>query len=254
MNDYLSSLVAKNLSPQASIHPRPSARFEPAGNQSVGAAPLAGVQEEVTTLSVLPPADPAFVHQPGEGPPPGPATVHPAGQFLQSASPAQEPPAIAPYLGQLDAPGNLLTASDQHPEWEAEPAAPLSRPAVQPDISRPLSDESPATRDGPLDHILERVVLLSGEPAVAPPGPASLGPDSLPPTSAPALPRLSPLVPPLPDLAASRAAPAPTVNVTIGRIEVRAAPPPTAARRQSSQPKHMSLDEYLRSRKDGNGR
>ena len=46
--------------------------------------------------------------------------------------------------------------------------------------------------------------------------------------------------------------PAPVVNVTIGRIEVRAAPAP--APRQSTEargPKPMSLDEYLKQRGSG---
>lgn len=44
----------------------------------------------------------------------------------------------------------------------------------------------------------------------------------------------------------------PTVNVTIGRIEVRATPPPTSkSRKQPSTPPVMSLEEYLRKRSEG---
>ncbi len=49
-----------------------------------------------------------------------------------------------------------------------------------------------------------------------------------------------------PAIDAQSAAP-PTIQVTIGRIEVRATPPPTPVKRVSSQPA-MSLEEYLRSR------
>ncbi len=48
--------------------------------------------------------------------------------------------------------------------------------------------------------------------------------------------------------------PAPVVNVTIGRIEVRAAPAPSTSPRQSTEargPKPMSLDEYLKQRGSG---
>jgi hypothetical protein len=52
---------------------------------------------------------------------------------------------------------------------------------------------------------------------------------------------------------AERAAPAPTIQVTIGRIEVRATPPPAAQRPQHtrSSPPVMGLDEYLKQRAKG---
>ncbi|MGB7921980.1 MAG: hypothetical protein WCF57_01915, partial [Pyrinomonadaceae bacterium] len=58
--------------------------------------------------------------------------------------------------------------------------------------------------------------------------------------------------------AESRPAPEPTINVTIGRIEVRAtttapATPPAASRRQSADATPMSLDDYLRQRAGGGG-
>ncbi len=47
-------------------------------------------------------------------------------------------------------------------------------------------------------------------------------------------------------------APAPTIQVTIGRIEVRATPPPTARpQTQRSAPSVMSLEEYLNQRAKG---
>jgi hypothetical protein len=60
------------------------------------------------------------------------------------------------------------------------------------------------------------------------------------------------------DEAESRHAPnvAPTINVTIGRLEVRAvAPAPVAvARRQSAPTPPTSLDHYLRQRAGGGDR
>ncbi|HKP73493.1 MAG TPA: hypothetical protein VJT82_11180 [Pyrinomonadaceae bacterium] len=55
------------------------------------------------------------------------------------------------------------------------------------------------------------------------------------------------------DADAASNAPAPTIQVTIGRIEVRAAPTPAPARRTSAQTPHLSLEEYLR-RRNGGGR
>jgi hypothetical protein len=46
----------------------------------------------------------------------------------------------------------------------------------------------------------------------------------------------------------------PSIHVTIGRVEVRATPPPTRARPQAPQARAMSLDEYLRQRASGGSR
>jgi hypothetical protein len=42
--------------------------------------------------------------------------------------------------------------------------------------------------------------------------------------------------------------PAPTIQVTIGRIEVRATPPPAAPARKEQKSAVMTLEEYLRQR------
>ena len=46
----------------------------------------------------------------------------------------------------------------------------------------------------------------------------------------------------------------PTIQVTIGRIEVRATPAALPARKERSAPQVMSLDDYLRQRSQGGGR
>ena len=48
--------------------------------------------------------------------------------------------------------------------------------------------------------------------------------------------------------------PAPTIHVTIGRVEVRATLPATSPRKQSPPAPLMGLDEYLRKRAKGDGR
>jgi hypothetical protein len=52
-------------------------------------------------------------------------------------------------------------------------------------------------------------------------------------------------------LTSPNAAQAPTINVTIGRIEVKASNPAPLSKRSASAPVHMSLDEYLRQRQGG---
>jgi hypothetical protein len=49
-------------------------------------------------------------------------------------------------------------------------------------------------------------------------------------------------------LAAERVANAPTIQVTIGRVEIRATVEATPARKASTKAPAMSLDEYLRQR------
>lgn len=76
-------------------------------------------------------------------------------------------------------------------------------------------------------------------------------------TPEPAIQVLRPIVPPLPDLTTPNEVPQPstTVNVTIGRIEVRAMPlPPRSPRRQSPASTTMSLDQYLQNRTSGDQR
>jgi hypothetical protein len=52
--------------------------------------------------------------------------------------------------------------------------------------------------------------------------------------------------------ASSRDEPAPTIQVTIGRIEIRATPPSSAARKNTEKkPSAMSLEEYLNKRNGG---
>lgn len=48
--------------------------------------------------------------------------------------------------------------------------------------------------------------------------------------------------------APDRASESPVIHVTIGRIEVRATPPPAPAKRVPQPAQSMSLEEYLRSR------
>jgi len=48
----------------------------------------------------------------------------------------------------------------------------------------------------------------------------------------------------------TRTLPAPTIQVTIGRVEVRATAPPVSSQKQRPTPKRMSLDEYLGKRNE----
>jgi hypothetical protein len=69
-------------------------------------------------------------------------------------------------------------------------------------------------------------------------------------------PQISPLpehVTPAPS-AMPESAPAPTIQVTIGRVEVRATPATVSPRKPVAGPAVMSLEEYLRQRSAGGER
>ncbi len=63
------------------------------------------------------------------------------------------------------------------------------------------------------------------------------------------IPYLEPVAPPRSQTPAPEAGP--SVQVTIGRVEVRATPAPAAPKKTRSRPPVMSLDEYLRQRSGG---
>ena len=169
--------------------------------------------------------------------------------------------------------------------------APPARTAARSETPRrrPLEGDRPSNSDDEasetrLERIVERTLVPAVRPspqatqapqapsvAPAPPVVPDLAPATRPAraSSAPAVPAasqapsaepvtrfLQPVVPPLPDLAARNPPPqpAPTVNVTIGRIEVRATPPVASQRRPAPRPQIMSLDEYLQSRTNGGRR
>jgi len=273
MADYLSNLIAKNLSPQESIHPRSRSRFEPPSLLSVDPGPAEmsakGEPQPITPSSFdsassfpLPdripswtqPAQPAFGHAPAS----------PFAEAITSApeEPGQpnlpvDPSAFQPYRGRLDPPSPPVQAATQP---ETPPGQFMADNKNQP------ADSPRQTREIVLERIVERALAPTIEPSVRPPQPAAELPASEPsqptplasiaPAPEPAIQPLRPVVTPLPDLAARNIplVPAPTVNVTIGRIEVRATPPITSPRRSTPQPNLMSLDDYLRSRANGDRR
>jgi hypothetical protein len=235
-----------------------------------------------------PRVDPAYASLPPDSSPaefrpaplfPGPALTGPRLEGGPPARPAPpfDLPGVQPYRGRLDPPPAVLPAPEAKTARQITPTPSPEAPGrAQSGSDHETGSLPPRTPSQPADaphppreYLLERIVERTLVPAPATTGqlstataaqPVSASPQSAAanapaPDPGPASRELRPLVPPLPDLTVHQAAPpAPTINVTISRVEVRAAPPSAAPRRSSPQPKLMSLDEYLQSRSSGERR
>jgi hypothetical protein len=157
-------------------------------------------------------------------------------------------------------------------------SAPHPQPEPAPPLDRPLSQPEQIVREVVVRQPAPAVIQPARQEAAAPlapiPARRQVEPADQPPAVSPPerLLKITETVllkprpaeyPPLPDRAdqpfrqASQPAPRPVVNVTIGRIEVRAARPPAAvplAADRRSAPSVMGLDEYLRWRNEGGRR
>jgi hypothetical protein len=294
MSDYLGNLAARTLAPTTLVRPQLLSQFEPPPlrtgvKQSIGfeldtqtesAAPEPVNQRTNTSPRILPPLQQPVVPAPvmsedRASKPVGrddgearhlrelrPATQisapskifsEPSGQgddsetardatpvthkptppvpfvpVVQERSRETPPPALIPEL----------TPVVGRDEVQPPAAFPLERPArlVREIFVESLSGQPPADPGPRLSVMPEPVTKLKVEsPAIRPNGAASG------------------LIPPMPQSAAKDALP--TINVTIGRIEIRAAPPATPApRRSATRAPAMKLDEYLKQRAAGGQR
>ncbi|MCX6922910.1 MAG: hypothetical protein NT154_06830 [Verrucomicrobia bacterium] len=253
MSDHLSHLAERAGSAPAGVRPALPSRFEPV---KAGGA--------FTSLSTARITDPLFETE-HDLPPSGEASekgqsVHDRTASIQSILATAFTPAT-PVKGE---PATERTSADLVRSPAAEPAmrafAAESQAVVEP------TAESPHKQPAVWPRTTQPAELTQRQPIVGDAKPASHPPASAERTPAThrAAPLLIPAIAPIPRAAlASResaraetafvtdadSSPAPTIHVTIGRVEVRAIMPaaqftPPPAR---SAPK-LSLDDYLRSR------
>ena len=179
--------------------------------------------------------------------------------------PAQSPSTVMPATGSLSGAGRLRkAATDQpsHPNMTSVETVNAGRKTVAAPPSHEDGRESQSSLERVTGRVLDEQAVRGDMPQ--PHNTAYLEPvsDHLVRPSRPAMAILQPQVtlyyePPAsaPPEAPARPEPAPTIQVTIGRIEVRATPPPAPPpQRQRSASPVMSLDEYLRQRARGGGR
>jgi len=219
--------------------------------------------------------------QPGPGPAPpqtpGPVLLPAAAQPSATRAPGQ-PDLDRPTL----TPGAARNETDTAPPRSAPEGQPqpVLEPTIQhvvvervatPEVRRPAAarDESSAApprsaawsgqRQPTLEPaiqqiVVERAVSPEEPPPTTAPRPEPLSVETtrpLTPATVVAQPHVTPYVEPAAPVPAEPAAtpgPTPTIQVTIGRVEVQATPPAPTPKNQRPKPPVMSLDEYLRQR------
>jgi hypothetical protein len=277
MSDFLGNLALKSLGLASLVQPRPLSPFEAlptggalakraAAEHSAESAPV----ESETMVWPRPsasamPVEPAGIDSAQRPPAPRAQAVaglrlEPVAEETQSRLPPTPPP-LRRAAAQLVA--NPALASG--PEAERAPEAPVRsarppqriwparlevEPAPLPETPPPARAHSPENRGTPVAPVSAASVKDDAAKEI----------ESRPVTAAPR-PVLTPIIErikagPAHDQAqtatAAPNAPAPTITVTIGRVEVRAAPPAASARRVVEKPGPvLSLEDYLRLRSGG---
>ncbi len=284
MSRFLSDLLARSFAPSPAIQPRLASRYEPAsGAPSASAAP-AFTEEHVESIAPsFPEASLSTLRSMSISPRPAAATepaptasgapLPPARAISDFAIPDFLPRSAVPF-GSAPSPRPPAPGASRMPEEAAKPESdrrppplattpPRTLPSRVEDAVHP-GDSSPAFPSlffPRRDPRPSRAPFAPASPEAEPRPPAAPttsfpGPVTAPVPSSPAPPLLSPpSTPPSVSSVASpesSPAPAPSIQVTIGRVEIRAAPPPPApARPAASAPARrpaLPLEEYLRRR------
>ena len=283
-NDFLSSLASRALqdtdvdSSAARLTPRLASRFEtPARPMLPGADQALDAEEFIEVESRQKPRVRQTSPAPGRDQPeiediqpqqsePGPSLIKHPEQIL-SAFPSEVPPIrVGPASttrAELSDPPEKLSVNPAKNESAYPPeTAPRSRSVSM--------DPEPRQTRTPAREILPPGPVIEPKPVT----PAAIAPVAQPLNERKVIPERieitgvepqlrisgnSPQIVPavaLPELKPQRAAPEaqeqpPTIQVTIGRIEVKAATSGPAPKRRSSASATMSLEEYLRRRQGG---
>jgi hypothetical protein len=288
MSDYLSDLVTKNIGTADVIHPRRASRFEPAQAKGALEAPpelFSWQAENLEQENIIeaPPARPrrrreARLNESFEA---TSSQKDSDGQIVQ-ASPVSPPEIYSPETGQKKTP---VTVAPKINDAMREPASRnLSvpnhlLPTLSTFITPAPAPSKSAERQEKSSNIIEPApVQTPSEPAKTgeskTPLPKNTGQQNLE-ANAPIIvkPRVEqtenrvretavnqtiipkPREPLSKQISESAKTPeAPVINVTIGRVEVRAVTSPASPKPSHAKPQTLSLDEYLQKRSRGGQR
>jgi hypothetical protein len=256
MSQYLHHIAAKSLALTPVVRPRLASLFEPpfeGANFARADFNLSDLNEENRNEPIAPFAanlEHSIPPTPDRASPPNPAPHTATTSLFSSLSPAHPiSPAPRTARGSLEAePATSPPVPASPPISTAPPIAPLPTPISAP-LPTPVEPSQPLTRNEPsLTLSPPRLVFPRIKQATEPLFPTQPISGS-PPRSPDRIPSNS-LTSSLP--------PPPTIQITIGHIEVRAiAPKPSPAPVPKPRPAKPSLEEYLRSRSgsraSGNG-
>jgi hypothetical protein len=247
MSDYLSNLVARSLNPTEAIQPRLASLFEPPrvvattihGDSFDQAGVEGGVTLEETAFDV--PAEPQFRRA---------AESQPSGTDLHLS-----PSALQQNLGDLQATYQSLSVVSEPPA--TQPSA--GRLPQRLDLDRSTLPTVAVTREANV-ALLSAALPQQNGPALSP---AILRLEPIPvritrlstAVTVDARPHGTPyVVPTRTESFEANSEPGPTIRVTVGRIEVRAIPPPARPAPHSRPARSgpmLSLEEYLKQRQGG---
>src|SRR5262245_46335471 len=251
MSDYLSNLITRTFSPTVTVRPRLPSLFEPV---PATRETKSGPELEQKMFVEQPP-----VTRPSEKLAPIPLSIPTSRQSMFS-EPEQTVPQIS-FAKKVLQP-NPESEPTVHPRTFPR-AAPMQRKDDPWNSTGPRTDinKSPL-RDGLASASVSHKVSSREETALSVPAVASnpVVVRELLERELPALSEVQAIVPtirPLPRIepvAPSPVTPAPSINVTIGRVEVRAVPPPALQQAKPKPAPVLSLEDYLRQRANGGRR
>jgi hypothetical protein len=239
MSDYLTNLIARSTGKTPVIEPRLPSLFEPPG------AFCEGLVESEMLVSARDVAPQPSIAAPGTGPqslsiPPAAWEMLELPRHNVAAEPTgRAQPQREPLWQASAGPSNPLSATESPTTRETEIRVPTKITSQAPEIAR-ADAAAPVFARGPSEKQSEPQPL---SPVVI------VRPRAMPP-----IPPVEPVTPAAAMLPQRRTEAAPTIRVTIGRIEVRAmmAPAPALpAEKKRAAPPLLSLNEYLRRRARG---
>jgi hypothetical protein len=255
MSDYLRNLVTRSLNMSNVIQPRLASLFEPPGRDNEPILPTLPFETEVQTgYPMVSPGRDRF-------PEPTQTPAH-----SQAVPLAEMSPPITDQMNHVPVPRSPGYVEIAAPDFSREPrpgeplavitAVTTPRPK-EAWLAQPATAVRETTAHPPTDTIgrhqptgIEVSVQQGTQATIQAIHPSTKGPS---PTQPRVIPDLRPAAPPAPMVPARvsipERQPAPTIQVTIGRIEVRATPSSASPPQPRRSIPPMSLEEYLRAKR-----
>jgi hypothetical protein len=247
MSDYLGNLIARSVSPTIAVRPQLPSLFEPApATRETKSGPEF---EQESFIEQLPATGPS------ENLVPMPLSI-PTPRQSVLREPEQTVPEISPAKKTLRA----SQESERARPPTSVPVSPRAAPTLREDeasnSARPRSDIIKSPLPGVVASASHAVRAREETARLQPAG--ALKPVVLPKPRENEMPARSavqaiiPTIRPLPPvLPTAKPKPEQTINVTIGRVEIRAVPPSAQQRAKPKPVTVLSLDDYLRQRTKG---